>query len=105
MTARVGTLIAENYKLVKMITRNHRYNLYENENKIDIYLIIFEKGAKGEMKIEVLGNGMVELEIRNKDNLLDVGFFLHFLYRTTGEEAYCLEKICKKRGLLAKRKD
>lgn len=34
MTARVGTLIAENYKPVKMITRAHRYDLYENENKI-----------------------------------------------------------------------
>lgn len=33
MTARVGTLIAENYKPVKMITRAHRYDLYEDENK------------------------------------------------------------------------
>lgn len=66
--------------------------------------IIFEKEAQGEAEIEVLGNGMIELEIKNKDNLLDVGSFLRFLYRTTGEEVYCLEEICKKRGLLAKMK-
>ncbi len=67
--------------------------------------ISFEKEAKDETEIEVLGNGMIELEIRNKDNLLDVGSFLRFLYRTTGEKVYCLEEICEKRGLLVKMKD
>lgn len=33
MTARVGTLIAERYRPIKMFTRAHRYDLYENENK------------------------------------------------------------------------
>lgn len=34
MTARVATLIAEDYKPIYMFTRAHRYDLYEEENKI-----------------------------------------------------------------------
>lgn len=33
MTARVGALIADEYKPVKMFTRAHRYDLYKEQNK------------------------------------------------------------------------
>lgn len=62
--------------------------------------IIFEKEAGDETEFEILGNGMIEFEIRNKDDLLEIGSFLRFLYRTTGQEVYCLKEICQKRGLL-----
>lgn len=61
--------------------------------------VIYERWGGDEIGFEVLGNGMIELELRNKDDLLYVGVFLRFLHRTTGEESYCLKEICQKRGL------
>lgn len=71
----------------------HRYHA------IPISFIRSEK-SDNSIEYELLGNGMIELEVKNMNDVLDVGFLLRFIQSTSGFAPYCLEEIATRRGLM-----
>ena len=52
------------------------------------------------IEYEPLGNGMIELEIRDRADAVDIANFLRFIHEHSGMEPYCLEEIAARRGLI-----
>lgn len=73
----------------------HRYQT------IPISFIRSDKSDNG-IEYEPMGNGMIELEVKNTNDVLDVGSFLRFIQSTSGFAPYCLKEIAEKRGLIGK---
>lgn len=62
--------------------------------------ISFIKDAGIVTEYEPLGNGMIELEINGRDDVVDVSNFIRFIYKRSGTVPYCLEEIATRRGLI-----
>lgn len=85
---------------LEIAKKNQVSDISGDSRKHKVVPISFVKDAAKGIEYEPLGNGMIELEIVDKDDVIDVADFLRFIYKHSGIEPYCLEEIATRRGLI-----
>ena len=86
---------------MEIANKNQALDISGAKRKHTAIPISFVKNiGKGE-EYEHLGNGMIEVEIQDRDDLIDIANFLRFIHGHSGMEPYCLEEIATRRGLLS----
>lgn len=90
------------YNGEKTIYLNSRNNVSDVTWKAQGYKelpILFDNRGENE-EYEMLGKGMVAINLENAENVLDVSNLLNIYKKYSGEQVYCLEEIAYRRGLI-----
>ena len=86
---------------LEIAKKNQAFDTSGTWRKYTTIPISFVKDAGEGEEYEPLGNGMIEVEIQDRDDLIDIANFLRFIHGHSGMEPYCLEEIATRRGLLS----
>lgn len=85
---------------LEIAKKNQAFDISGTRRKYTTVPISFVKDAGKGLEYEPLGNGMIELEIRDRADAVDIANFLRFIHEHSGIEPYCLEEIAIRRGLM-----
>lgn len=85
---------------LEIAKKNQAFDTSGTWRKYTTIPISFVKDAGKGIEYEPLGNGMIELEIIDIDDVLEVSNFMKFIFRSSGMRPYCLEEIATRRGLI-----
>lgn len=85
---------------LEIAKKNQALDISGTRRRYTTIPISFIKDPGKGIEYEPLGNGMIELEIRNRADAVDIANFLRFIHEHSGMEPYCLEEIAIRRGLM-----
>lgn len=85
---------------LEIAKKNQAFDTSGTWRKYTTIPVSFIKNAEKGIEYEPLGNGMIELEIKDRDDAVDIANFLRFIHEHSGMEPYCLEEIATRRGLI-----
>lgn len=85
---------------LEIAKKNQAFDTSGTWRKYTTIPISFVKDAGEGKEYEPLGNGMIEVEIQDRDDLIDIANFLRFIHEHSGMEPYSLEEITTRRGLI-----
>lgn len=85
---------------LEIAKKNQAFDTSGTWRKYATIPISFIKDVGSVTEYEPLGNGMIELEINGRDDIVDIANFMRFIHEHSGIEPYCLEEIATRRGLI-----
>lgn len=85
---------------LEIAKKNQALDISGTRRRYTTIPISFIKDPGKGIEYEPLGNGMIELEIRDRADAVDIANFLRFIHEHSGIEPYCLEEIAIRRGLI-----
>ena len=85
---------------LEIAKKNQALDISGTRRRYTTIPISFIKDPGKGIEYEPLGNGMIELEIRDRADAVDIANFLRFIHEHSGIEPYCLEEIAIRRGLM-----
>lgn len=85
---------------LEIAKKNQAFDTSGTWRKYTTIPVSFIKNVRDGIEYEPLGNGMIELEIRDRADAVDIANFLRFIHEHSGVEPYCLEEIAIRRGLM-----